>query len=73
MSQCELRHPKIILYFVRLKNYVILKVEVVATKCVFIKGKRKFEIKEVAEPILEKGEVIIDVKKCGICGSDIYY
>lgn len=42
-------------------------------KCVSIKGKKKFEIKEVAEPIAKNGEVIIDVKKCGICGSDIHY
>lgn len=42
-------------------------------KCVSIKGKREFEIREVAEPVAENGEVIIDVKKCGICGSDIHY
>ena len=42
-------------------------------RCVAIKGVREFEIKEIEEPVSSNGEVIIDVKKNGICGSDIHY
>ncbi len=42
-------------------------------KCVAIKEEKLFEIKEIAEPKKEKGKVLIDVKKTGICGSDIHY
>lgn len=42
-------------------------------KCVAIKGIKEFEIKEIAEPMSQNGSVVIDVKKCGICGSDIHY
>ena len=42
-------------------------------KSVAIKGQREFEIKEIDEPIKKEGTVCIDVKKCGICGSDIHY
>lgn len=42
-------------------------------KCVAIKGVKEFEIKEVPELEKEEGKVLIDVKKTGICGSDIHY
>ena len=42
-------------------------------KCVAIKGVREFEIKEIEEPVSKNGSVIVDVKKTGICGSDIHY
>lgn len=42
-------------------------------KCVAIKGEKEFEIKQIAEPISTNGEVVIDVKRTGICGSDIHY
>lgn len=42
-------------------------------KCVAIKGVKEFEIKEIEEPVSNNGEVLIDVKKTGICGSDIHY
>ena len=42
-------------------------------KCVAIKGVREFEIKEIEEPVSNGEEVVIDVKKTGICGSDIHY
>lgn len=42
-------------------------------KCVAIKGIKEFEIKELQEPSVDHENVIIDVKKCGICGSDIHY
>ncbi len=41
-------------------------------KCVAIKGEREFEITEIEEPTSTNGEVVIDVKKTGICGSDIH-
>lgn len=42
-------------------------------KSVAIQNKKQFQIKEIAEPINENGEVIIEVQKAGICGSDIHY
>lgn len=42
-------------------------------KCVAIKDVKQFETKEIEEPKSINGEVIIDVKKAGICGSDIHY
>ncbi len=41
-------------------------------KSVAIKGIKEFEIKEIPEPT-SNGRVIIDIKKAGICGSDIHY
>jgi 2-desacetyl-2-hydroxyethyl bacteriochlorophyllide A dehydrogenase len=34
-------------------------------------GKRKFEVREVPEPTLDDDEVLIKVRYCGICGSDL--
>lgn len=42
-------------------------------KCVAIKGVKEFEIKEINEPVVDGVNVIVDVKKTGICGSDIHY
>lgn len=42
-------------------------------RSVAIKGIKEFEIKEIPEPISDGTNVIIDVKKTGICGSDIHY
>ena len=42
-------------------------------RCVAIKGEKSFEIKEVKEPKKEPGKVLIEVKKTGICGSDLHY
>ncbi len=42
-------------------------------KCVAIKSAKQFEIKEIKEPKIDGHKVIIDVKKTGICGSDIHY
>lgn len=36
-----------------------------------IVGKRRFEVRDVAEPILGEDEVLIRVCYCGICGSDL--
>lgn len=41
-------------------------------KCVAIKDVKKFEIKDIEEPQVEKNKVMIAVKKTGICGSDIH-
>ncbi len=42
-------------------------------KSVAIKGAKEFEIKEINEPVSDGKKVLIDVKKCGICGSDLHY
>ncbi len=42
-------------------------------KSVAIKGAKEFEIKEIDEPVNDGTKVLIDVKKCGICGSDLHY
>lgn len=42
-------------------------------RAVAIKGEKSFELIEMEEPVEEDGSVIIDVLKCGICGSDIHY
>lgn len=42
-------------------------------KCVAIKGVKEFEVKEIPAPEKENGKVLINVKKTGICGSDIHY
>lgn len=42
-------------------------------KAVAIKGEKSFELIEMKEPVAEDGSVIVDVLKCGICGSDIHY
>ena len=41
-------------------------------KAAVLEGKRKFVIEEVPEPVLEKDEVLIKVRYCGICGSDLH-
>lgn len=42
-------------------------------KCVSISGEKKFVLKDMEEPISTDGSVVIEVKSCGICGSDIHY
>lgn len=42
-------------------------------RCVAIKDVKELEVKEIAEPVSKNGEVIIDVVRSGICGSDIHY
>lgn len=41
-------------------------------KCVRIKGPKEFEVTETEEPVSQDGSVVVLVKKCGICGSDIH-
>lgn len=42
-------------------------------KSVVLKAQKEFEICDIPEPISKDGYVVIDVKKTGICGSDIHY
>jgi threonine dehydrogenase-like Zn-dependent dehydrogenase len=40
-------------------------------KAAVFRGVRKIEITNVPDPKPETGEVLIRVKYCGICGSDV--
>jgi len=42
-------------------------------KAVVLRAPGKLELTDVPEPVLEPGWVEIEVKACGICGSDIRY
>ena len=41
-------------------------------KCVSISGQRKLVLKDKEVPVSKDGSVVIEVKSCGICGSDIH-
>lgn len=41
-------------------------------KCVSISGERKLVLKDIDVPVSKDGSVVIEVKSCGICGSDIH-
>ena len=41
-------------------------------KCAAIKGVKLIETNEINEPVSTNGSVVIDIKKAGICGSDIH-
>ncbi len=42
-------------------------------KCVKIVGEKELEVSQIDKPNSVDGSVIIKVKSCGICGSDIHY
>ncbi len=42
-------------------------------KCISISGEKSFVLKETDVPKYKDGYVTIEVKSCGICGSDIHY
>ena len=42
-------------------------------KCVSISGEKKLVLKDMNKPVSKDGSVVIEVKSCGICGSDIHY
>ena len=42
-------------------------------KCVSISGEKSFVLKDIDVPKYKEGHVIVEVKSCGICGSDIHY
>lgn len=37
-----------------------------------LEGKRGFVVRDVPEPVLDEGELLIKVQYCGICGSDLH-
>src|SRR5918998_348688 len=37
-----------------------------------IRGKGQFELAEVAEPEAGEGQAVVDIARCGICGSDVH-
>ena len=37
-----------------------------------IRGKQLFELADVPEPVPGPGEAVIDIVRCGICGSDVH-
>lgn len=41
-------------------------------KAVAIKGVKEFEIKNIDEPVPDGENVIVEIIRCGICGSDIH-
>ena len=42
-------------------------------KCVSISGEKSFVLKDIDVPVSKDGSVVLEVKSCGICGSDIHY
>lgn len=42
-------------------------------KAVYLEGTRELKIKDIQEPVLEEGKVLVKVDACGICGSDVHY
>ncbi len=41
-------------------------------RAVMLVDKRKLEVREIEEPVSKNGEVIIEIIKSGICGSDLH-
>lgn len=42
-------------------------------KAAVLKGPRQLIYQDVPKPIIKPGEVLVEVKACGICGSDLRY
>lgn len=42
-------------------------------KCVKIESEKKLVVGNIDEPVSKEGSVVLKVKSCGICGSDIHY
>ena len=40
-------------------------------KAVFVKGPSQVEIRAVEKPIVEAGEILVKMRACGVCGSDL--
>ena len=40
-------------------------------KAAFVKGPSKVEVDEIQKPTLGAGEILVKMKSCGICGSDV--
>jgi len=41
-------------------------------KALMYQGPNKLEIMDIPQPVPEKGELLLKVKACGICGSDVH-
>jgi 2-desacetyl-2-hydroxyethyl bacteriochlorophyllide A dehydrogenase len=41
-------------------------------KTAYLKGSKKLVVQDVAEPTAKPGQVIVKVKYCGICGTDLH-
>ena len=41
-------------------------------KAAVFRGPRDVQLEEVEKPTLEEGEVLLRVRACGICGSDLH-
>ena len=37
-----------------------------------IRGKHQFELAEVDEPVAVEDHAVVDILRCGICGSDVH-
>ncbi|MFH2068651.1 MAG: alcohol dehydrogenase catalytic domain-containing protein [Candidatus Omnitrophota bacterium] len=42
-------------------------------KAAFLIGKKQIKIQDAPQPIVRNGELLVRVKKVGICGSDVHY
>lgn len=42
-------------------------------KCVKLVGKKNLQLSTIDSPVSKGGSVVVKVKSCGICGSDIHY
>lgn len=42
-------------------------------KCVALKGVKELSPAMITDPVSTNGSVVIEVSKCGICGSDLHY
>jgi L-iditol 2-dehydrogenase len=42
-------------------------------KAVYFPGDRKLEVREAPDPTPSPGEVILEIKASGMCGSDLKY
>ena len=40
-------------------------------KAAFLTGKRTLEVKQIADPVPAQGDIVVTVKACGVCGSDL--
>ena len=40
-------------------------------KAAFLTGKQKFDLKETADPKTGPRDIVVEVKACGVCGSDL--
>lgn len=41
-------------------------------KAALLRGEKKIKIESIARPELEEGEILLRVRACGICGSDLH-